>query len=184
MKKHLFATRSACILTAILLILLSSCAPSADRLLDYQNGEITALLEGRIGELDFGGTLVLSAPVDDGENRAAALRLDSPQSLAGMVWSRSTDGRMTATLGELEIELLENDQMVLTRLIDAFSLSGEPDRISVASGSDEGVRGCEKLTRLDFSDVTVFLNSESGLPVKITSQDLEVIVISFKKEEG
>lgn len=183
MKKHLFATRSACILTAILLILMSSCAPSADRLLDYQNGEITALLEGRICEVKFSGTLVLSYPVD-GEKRAAELHLDSPQSLMGMVFSRSSDGGMTAKLGELEIELLENEQMVLTRLIEAFSLSGEPDRISVASGSVEGVPGCEKLTRLDFAGVTVFLDSESGLPVKIVSDDLEVIVISFDKEEG
>lgn len=199
----LFGHRSMRIFSFILALaaafLFSSCEPMKKQPLEYQNGEIFAEISGDMNQISFTAELYLSAISDEktGEEKGGAqqsdsiangrrfsLSMKSPKTLEGLVFEGTLGGEVRATLGtlELDFEKLENLPGV-TAIVSAFLVSGQPSSTSAVKGVDVGLPNHEKLTKLTFDGLVIYLSPESSHPVKIqtlaenTDKDLCSFVI-------
>ena len=170
--------RHVCCFFAVAILLFSGCAPSPERLLDYQNGKIAAEIKGTVNSVEISARLVLFEATDKG-SRAFELTMLSPKTLEGMVFCRSHDGQLSATVGEVTVELEAGERSGAVMIADAFSLSDDPRAISAVRGTDVGLPQYSELTRIDFEGISVFLDPDTDTPVKIVSPELEIFVTSF-----
>ncbi len=165
-----------------ILILFSSCAAGKDPL-DYQNGEIEAIITGRAGALDFSATLSLSAMTEAGE-RDFSLSLHSPESLKGLRITRK-GGEVALTLSAVTQKLDSLDAMPrVARLISLFSIAEAPSEVISVKGADAGFGALDSVTRLTFSDAAIYLH-RNGTPIKAETlsdgegPDIVIFIESF-----
>lgn len=161
-------------------VFLSGCERNADKLLGYQDGGIEAEICGRANSIDFSARLIILEP-SESEKREFELTLTAPKTLEGLVFRRQSDGRLTLTVGEVELELSETDKMAATRIADLFLIAEEPIKISGVTGEDASLSQYERLTKVEFPSATVFIDPLTSLPVKLVSEDVVITVLSIEK---
>lgn len=165
MKKSFFHAIGVILACAILSCQLLACSERGE-LLDYQNEPFSARLRGKMNSIEFSAVLTLGAPADGA--RDFTLSLLSPESLAGLEFFRNADGGISARLGSLPTEFdMGEDTRSVGALVNAFTVDEVPKSISAENGKDVELSQYEKLTKLVFSSVVIYVDPESALPVKI-----------------
>ena len=149
----------------------SGCAPREEGLLGYQSEALSLRLRGTLNGVEFSALITLDG-LTEGAPRGFRLELSSPETLDGVVVSRSADGKLSASVGGVDCEL---DELYVgaaaVYLADAFSISGEARSITVIPGADAGLPDLDRLTRLDFEDYTVYIDASTDLPVRIDGSE-------------
>ena len=140
--------------------------PSEEKLLRYQSGRISAELSGSLNGVEFSADLSIDEMAGD-SIRGFRLEMSAPESLCGVTFERSRDGSLAFSVGEVRCELDRSSADAVEYLIDAFSIEGDALGISAISGEEAGIFDCERITRLDFSDYTLYIDASTSLPVKI-----------------
>ena len=168
---------------AILVIfLLVSCAGTTAHPLDYQSLPFEAIITGSLNSIEFCATI--KKTFDDVYD-VFELTLHSPETLKGMVVRTNKDGGVTVTYDSTVLEFESLDSLpAINQLLGAFSISEGPLRIDVVDGKAAGLPSYERVTRLEFSELTVYTDSKSGVPIKIeasgaSSQDLFELSLSI-----
>lgn len=152
----------------VLALALWGCAPPSASLLDYQEGERRVRLVGEMNGVAFSATLTLDKMPEGDAPRSFELLMESPESLGGITFRRGGEGDgIVAELDGIEVELSEG--VSVAAIADAFSVSEEPRAISSVRGADVGAVQSERLTKLEFERLTVYVDAKSGLPVKMES---------------
>ena len=167
------------LLASVLLLFsaLSGCAPRAQRLLAYQENEMTVTVSGTVGGVETSGTLWLAEWDAEGEKKRAFSFLPSaPESLVGVTISCDSEGRVSARAGGVSVEL-ENasDGVGIVGIAEVFSILDEPSSISAVDGAEAGMSKDIRLTKLDFDGMTVWL-SQDGFPVRIESDAKKIFI--------
>lgn len=152
----------------VLALALCGCAPPSASLLDYQEGERRVRLVGQMNGVEFSAVLWLGELPEGDLPRSFELVMESPESLGGITFRRGGEGdSIVAELDGVEVEL--SGGVSVAAIVDAFSVCEEPRAISSVRGADVGAVQSERLTKLEFESLTVYVDAKIGLPVKMES---------------
>lgn len=171
-------------LLAVLLSItaLSGCSQSRRGLLDYQSGELELSLKAKTDELEFSAILCLGEMTDLG-TRDLALTVTAPDTLKGIVFTKSSDGSLAVEYNGLTLDV-SGDSTVVHKISELFCINEKPLAVSAVLGADEGLSKYDFLTRLEFSDAVVFLDNTTDTPVKLVSDGIELVITSFENKKG
>lgn len=138
----------------IVLVVFTACADRTDGYLSYQSQEMTFVGKCTLPDGEYVMEISLMA---DG---ARSLTFLSPETVEGCGYTRSSEGEYSFTVDGEAYPVSENASA--KAIFDLFSLD-EDDLISASLEKNAGVG----LNVLEFEGgVTVYLNSEDGLPLR------------------
>ena len=155
---------------------LFSCQPRRSDALRYKSTSFTAEVSVRGGRIDFEAVFSVSAPDGVGE-RDFSVEFSSPESLKGMTVIQSGSNAKILLHGK---EFLSAESELL-RLLEI----GKIAKMIAPDGSVRSIKSEDGLTAVYVGDVTVYIDSESSLPVKIVDKasGISVSVKSINKSE-
>ncbi len=149
------------------LVLFSSCAAPTGDFFEVFEGSYTAELEGTLFEFDFCATLQMEK--SEGEGVApATVTFYAPEEISGTVITRTGDGTVTLTAGELTVSDMGGVGEAL------FSLFPTDAAVTESSVSEEG----HTLVRFEGGELT-FL--EDGTPYTVKTPNVTATVVKFKQ---
>ena len=124
------------IMSLSLLLILTSCAAIPDKgaFFDYQNGALRA--EGIWHENgNEYGVILTAGPLKNGQRESMRIEFTSPETVSGTVYLIE-NGQLTATLGDMTLELNIGARERIFRLANMFSLKS-PDITEIKVDNDK-----------------------------------------------
>lgn len=154
------------ILNLAFLLLFSSCGKKLpSELLDYQKSpfKLTGTLE--YGDKEYDLVFETEGTKSTGEIKSAKISFKSPEALKGGVLNIDTDG-VTFTVEGVRIPITEGTLSGVAKLPDFFSLSAT-DIVERKEETHNGMAVTKLKFQNDSGDVTIYINKETGYPVRV-----------------
>jgi hypothetical protein len=163
-----------------LALLLAGCSLSGGEYLEYTGDAFSASIEGNIGGFIFTADVKIGAPrASDGSSaplpRDLELIFRAPGTLSGVRAERK-DGKITVTSGGMSIE----SSGAAGWLKAAELLIPDGNVNDVETINENGARIAEIEIALEDGDILmIYVDCETGFPVRAVCKDIEILVAGF-----